>query len=473
MLSRTKRTICTFLVPFLSFFCQKSNFNNLCDPKSDDYLESLFLRYVNFDETAHCGVALKVEPPTFLICPPLIPRVNGTFFTEGFVSDGNRLSFSATPPLPEGISFSPFSNSLQGSYSGWKANRESYTITASNPKGSASCTYQPAWMGKLPLKTNLTTCYDAANNPAICSSVSGQDGNLQKGISQSFIGPTLVAGVEITTDLNTGLVWTSCQRGKNSIGCTPTGLTDFQFMAARTECASLNAGSGFAGRTDWRVPEIDEYVSTFDYSLANPSINQTYFPATDSYNYKTNTEITPGTAAFYPTFIESSIGTGSFSDNHRLRCVSNGTPPKNKRLQNNNDGTILDLDTSLVWQRCTAGLTNLTTCTGGAELTTNWSGAISYCQSLNLAGRTWRLPNANELRSLLDFYLTYGNPGVDPIYFPNTNVSLGPPSVHYWTSTTRLADPSEAFIVFFGYSSGGPIAKSNNADNRIRCVSDF
>ncbi|TGK51952.1 DUF1566 domain-containing protein [Leptospira kanakyensis] len=473
MLSRTKRTICTFLVLFLSFFCQRSNLNNLCDPKSDAYLESLLVRYVNFDETPHCGLVLKVDPPTFLICPPLTPKVNGSFFFEGFESDGNRLSFSSSPPLPEGIFFSPFGNSLQGSYSGWMANRISYTITASNPKGSASCTYQPAWMGKLTLKTNQTTCYDGATPPNLdpsCTVILGQDGSLQKGISQSFIGPTLVAGGEITTDLNTGLVWTSCQIGKTGIGCTTPGTTSFQYSPALAECASLNAGSGFANRTDWRVPEIYEYLSTYHYALENPSIDQTFFPVTDSFNFKTNTISTPVSRTFNATFIQSSIGTGAFSDYHHLRCVSNSLPIKNKRLQNNDDGTILDLDTSLVWQRCTAGQTNLTTCTGGTDLILDWENAINYCRNLNLVGKTWRLPNASELRSLLDFYLTYGSPGFDPIYFPNT---AAVPGVFYWTSTTLLSTPENAFIVAFDTSGGGGDAKSNASYNRTRCVSDF
>lgn len=232
------------------------------------------------------------------------------------------MSFSSNPPLPEGVSFSFFGTSLQGSYSGWKANRTLYTITASNPKGSASCTYQPAWMEKLPLKTNQTTCYDAAYNPAICSSVPGQDGQFQRGISQSFVGPANVSGAEITTDQNTGLVWTSCQRGKTGIGCSLTGTTTFTYSGAQTECASLNTAPGFANRTDWRVPEIEEYLSTFDYSVANPSINQTYFPATDTWNFKSNTDYDPGVGAYYPTFIESSIGGGAYGDLHRLRCVS-------------------------------------------------------------------------------------------------------------------------------------------------------
>lgn len=280
--------LCFFTLVSMSVSCRETNFNNLCDPKSKDYQESLVIRFINFDETSHCGVVLEVLPPSYLICPALIPKPNGSFFTENFETNGNRLSFSANPALPIGISFSLFSNSIQGIYSGWKANRQTFTITASNPKGSASCTYNPAWMGKLPFKTKQTNCYDGnVPTPFIdpsCVIIPGQDGQTQKGIPQVFIGPSLVAGEEITTDQTTGLVW----------------------------------------------------------------------------------------------------------------------------------------------QRCSAGQTNLTTCTGGTDLVIDWFGAISYCQGLNLAGRTWRLPNVSELRSLLDYYLTNGYPGFDPIYFPNTATAVAP-----------------------------------------------
>ncbi|EOQ98208.1 PF07603 family protein [Leptospira wolbachii serovar Codice str. CDC] len=457
----------------MSSYCRRSDFNNLCDPKSNSYLESLLVRYINFDESPHCGLVLKVTPPSYLNCPPLKPQLNGNFFLENFESDGDRLSLSANPPLPEGIAFSPFSLSLEGRYSGWKANRQSYTITASNPKGSASCSYTPAWMGKLPLKTNSTTCYDATAPTPVpdpsCSAIPGQDGQFQRGIAQSFSGPNTVAGVEITTDSTTGLIWTSCLRGETGVGCTPTGTTTFTLLSAQTECASLNSGSGYANRTDWRVPEIEEYISTYDYSLTNPSINQTYFPGTDAWNYKSNTLSGSAANAFYATIIESTIGANSVGDLHNLRCVSNSPPTTAKRLINNNDGTILDLDTSLVWQRCTAGQTNLSTCAGGTDLLSNWSGALGYCQNLNLAGKTWRLPNASEIRSLIDFYITYGSPGVDPIYFPNTAIAGGE---YYWTSTTQLSTPANAFVAIFGSSSGGNDAKGNNT-NRTRCVSDF
>ena len=82
----------------------------------------------------------------------------------------------------------------------------------------------------------------------------------------------------------------------------------------------------------------------------------------------------------------------------------------------NGNGTVTDTSTGLMWQQATAGATN-------------WNAAINYCEGLVLGGHSdWRLPNRNELQSLVD-YSTY-IPAIDATAFPNTTYSL------YWSSTT-------------------------------------
>jgi len=36
----------------------------------------------------------------------------------------------------------------------------------------------------------------------------------------------------------------------------------------------------YAGHTDWRLPNVKELMSIFDYGVYSPAINQTYFPNT-------------------------------------------------------------------------------------------------------------------------------------------------------------------------------------------------
>ena len=72
----------------------------------------------------------------------------------------------------------------------------------------------------------------------------------------------------------------------------------------------------------------------------------------------------------------------------------------------NGDGTVTDTSTMLIWQQQTAG-------------SMTWEAAISYCEGLSLGGHDdWRLPNTNELQSLVDYTRYY--PAIDTAAFPDT-----------------------------------------------------
>jgi hypothetical protein len=115
--------------------------------------------------------------------------------------------------------------------------------------------------------------------------------------------------------------------------------------------------------------------------------------------------------------------------------LSNGVAPPTPRFSDQGDGTVLDHLTGLVWLQdadCTAG-----------EKT--WQQSLDWVSDLNTmsigctgyaAGTydDWRLPNARELFSLIDFTeetpaLSLGHPFVDV---------NGQIDDHYWSSTTVL-----------------------------------
>jgi hypothetical protein len=98
----------------------------------------------------------------------------------------------------------------------------------------------------------------------------------------------------------------------------------------------------------------------------------------------------------------------------------------------NTNGTVTDPSTGLMWQQESAG-------------PMSWEEALNYCEGLTLGGyNDWRLPNINELQSLVD-YTIYG-PAIDTTAFPDTMSS------NYWSSTTHAYGTSSAWCVSF--SSG-------------------
>lgn len=132
----------------------------------------------------------------------------------------------------------------------------------------------------------------------------------------------------------------------------------------------------------------------------------------------------------------------------------------------NGNGTVTDSDTGLVWQRCTAGQNNDTTCTGTASAH-SWQTALNYCNGLNLAGKAWRLPSIEELKSILD--KGRANPSIDTAFFPATQTG------RYWTSTTYASFISSAWVVYFGGAVGSGTLSSapkSNALYYVRCVAN-
>ncbi len=94
----------------------------------------------------------------------------------------------------------------------------------------------------------------------------------------------------------------------------------------------------------------------------------------------------------------------------------------------------------------------------GSSIT--WQAAIDRCEALELDGYSdWRLPNINELKSIVD--RSKVNPAI-AVGFENTS------SNYYWSSTSYEKNKSYAWVVFFHYGRVDSSAKGNNSD--VRCV---
>ena len=90
-------------------------------------------------------------------------------------------------------------------------------------------------------------------------------------------------------------------------------------------------------------------------------------------------------------------------------------------LVDNGDGTMTDTKTGLMWQKAESG-------------NKNWKEAISYCETLGIAGHSdWRLPNIDELKAIADYRTK----------FHDAMASM------YWSSTTYDYDSDYAWILVF------------------------
>lgn len=84
------------------------------------------------------------------------------------------------------------------------------------------------------------------------------------------------------TDSKTGLMWKQCLEGISGTLCENNTLKKFTWQEALQRSGIANADNGFAGYTDWRLPNIRELRSLVEEQCSNPAINLDRFPNTPS-----------------------------------------------------------------------------------------------------------------------------------------------------------------------------------------------
>jgi len=313
-----------------------------------------------------------------------------------------------------------------------------------------------------PLQTGQTTVY-----------ATGDNGTNQTGVTRSYTGPTqhgTYTSDYTTTDNATGLVWKTCTQGLSGANCetgTAVNMNWTDAASGTNGCNVLNTangGNGYAGIKTWRLPTRQELETLPDYGKSNPAINTTAFPATP-FGSGSNWSST----AYAPTITHVwSVGFGFGSGNTAMktssplvRCISGTSKEYSGNFTDSGDGTVKDNATGLIWQKCSRGQTNDTTCSGTAT-TATWANAIAYCNGLTLAGKTWRLPHVNELKTIVDTKKVT-NPVIDTTAFPSTVANF------YWSSTTFLNNTN--LVCFVGFNDGAVLTMGKTANYYVRCVS--
>ncbi|MCG9874983.1 MAG: DUF1566 domain-containing protein [Leptospiraceae bacterium] len=232
-------------------------------------------------------------------------------------------------------------------------------------------------------------------------------------IAQSFVDN----GDETITDNRTGLLWRKCPLSTSGPSCA-AGITDnYVFADAQTIC-SATFGAG------WRIPTIREYATLISYpSTLPPYTNSTFFPSLGGGSFYSSTN---DVAAYYfITFSQPSISSNTiFTSPRKVICVSGTSQPESLSFTDLGDGRVRDNHTNLQWQKCHSGRNNDATCTDEASADSiDWQNALQYCDTLTWAGFSdWRLPNQNELLSLVDFNIA-GTVKFDTTLFNSTSTS--------------------------------------------------
>jgi len=266
----------------------------------------------------------------------------------------------------------------------------------------------------------------------------------------------------IITDLVTGLQWQ-----KN--------LFDSKFTY--DEIFAVADTFSLGGYTDWRVPTVKELYSLIlfdgrtglnaDESI--PFINTEYFEFRygDEYNpseryidaqYATSTVYLSTTMNNEPTMFGVNFADGRIKGypqdkDFELKLVRGGNNYGVNDLVDNGDGTISDKATGLMWDK------------SGSQEGKNWEEALEWISDLNnqnyLGYEDWRLPNAKELQSLLDYSnapLVNSKPAIDDLFDVPQIITEGGNEdfPFYWTSTTHEDGPTaqKAVYICFGTAYG-------------------
>lgn len=264
--------------------------------------------------------------------------------------------------------------------------------------------------------------------------------------------------------------------GDGTITDEVTGLMWQQSMDEKMsfEYALIYANeSKLAGYDDWRLPNIKELFSLmmfygessgdsasvlfidtdyFDQPIGDTSIGEREIDAqvwsSTEYVHETmhgdhtvfGVNFIDGRIKGYPTYLKKEK-----QDNTMYVRLVRGNDYGDNIFIDNEDGTISDLATGLMWQMTDDGNTR------------DWQEALEYAENLELSGYDdWRLPNIKELQSIVDYTKspeTTDSPAIDDLFMLTEDEGYG----FYWSSTSHMDGMNlsdSASYVAFGKALG-------------------
>jgi len=331
--------------------------------------------------------------------------------------------------------------------------------------------------------TGEDACYDDRSEipcPAEGEPYYGQDAQYDRN-SASYV----LNGDGTVSDLRTGLMWS---QSPDLNGDGDIDAADKLSLADAKASASKVSLGGYA---DWRIPTIKELYSLMDFRGTDPAGYRgssaeglVPFIDTEYFNFGYG-DVRSGERIIDAQFVSSTEYVGrtmggaktvfgvNFADG-RIKGYPSGPMPGRLEAKgfyvlyvrgnseygvnsftDNGDGTVTDSATGLVWSRDD----------GAAGM--NWSEALAWVEQKNaencLGHNDWRLPNAKELQSILDYTRApdvTASPAIDPVFHTTAIRNEAGQRDHpaYWTSTTHrnttFTPGGSAVYVSFGRAMG-------------------
>jgi hypothetical protein len=351
------------------------------------------------------------------------------------------------------------SGGTDGDSSGEDQSADGSEETETDPEPDAGRTY-------VVVDTGQESCFDDASYigcPSAGTAFSGQDAQ--------YAGPApryADNGDGTITDENTGLMWQQDPGEKMTWDEAMAGAGDFALagygdwrMPTIKELYSLMDFSGETGMSAAEsVPYLDDRYFVFQYgdeSAGERFIDSQFASATKYVSTPMNGDET----VFGVNFADGRIkgyGTANPQGGEKgffVLYVRGNTDYGVNRFVDNGDGTITDEATGLTWMQFDSG-DFLAGENGDGGLT--WEAALEWAESLEYAGYDdWRLPNAKELQSIVDYARspdTTGGPAIDPLFHSTAIVDEGGALnwPFYWTGTThkdgRNYGEAAAYVAF-------------------------
>ena len=349
------------------------------------------------------------------------------------------------------------------------------------------------WGCQLPA-TDQTTCWNSSGSVIPCAGT-GEDGDLREGAPLAYVDN----GDGTVTDVTTGLMWEKLSHD----GTVHDDHNTYTWANAISgHVATLNS-TNFAGHNDWRLPNVRELLSIVTYQNLLPTVA----PAFDNHcssgcdvtrcsctfsgdTWTSTSEVDSPSNQWFVDFQDGQVGAGLEhgsgpvravrdastgcslpatgqttcwdSSRNVIPCAGTGQDGELRKgaplaYVDNGNGTVTDLNTGLVWEK----LSDDGTVHDKDNLYT-WANAFTaHVAALNFTSfagyNDWRLPNVRELQSIVNYQNV--NPAVSSASAFNTNCAPGCPATtcsctasgDYWSSTSSVSDPWNAWYVRFSY----------------------